>query len=43
MRKAVMQNAGVNIYENYFDNCAGSANVLQRYRHPNSEVMVRPT
>lgn len=43
MRKAVMQNAGVNIYENYFDSCAGSANVLQCYRHPDSEVMVRLT
>lgn len=36
-----MQNAGVNIYENYFESCADSANVLQCY-HPNPELLVRP-
>lgn len=40
MRKAVMQNTGVNVYENYFDSCADSANVLQCYRHPDADVMV---
>ncbi|KAJ6645961.1 hypothetical protein Bhyg_01170, partial [Pseudolycoriella hygida] len=39
MEKAVMQNAGVNLYENYFESCADSANVLQCYRYPSSEVM----
>lgn len=44
MKKAVMQNAGVNIYENYFESCADSANVIQCFRHPNSsEVAVRPS
>lgn len=41
MKKAVMQNASVNIYENYFD--GDCANVLQCYRHPNEQVVVRLT
>lgn len=40
MKTAVMQNAGVNIYENYFESCADSANVLQCYHHPYSDVMI---
>ncbi|KAG4066470.1 hypothetical protein HA402_007106 [Bradysia odoriphaga] len=39
MKKAVMQNAGVNIYENYFESCADGAKVLQCFRHPNQDVV----
>lgn len=39
MNKAVMQNSGVNVYENYFDK-PDCANVLQCYRHPKSETKV---
>lgn len=40
MKKAVMQNAGVNVYETYFDK-PDSGNVLQCYRYPENEITVR--
>lgn len=41
MKKAIMQNAGINIYENYFEDRSDGANVVQYYRHPNPDVTVR--
>lgn len=35
-----MQNAGVNIYENFFDSCADGANIIQCFRHPNPDFTV---
>lgn len=40
MKKAVMQNAGVNVYEKYFDKTV-CANVLQCLRHPDTSNLVR--